>query len=74
MASGCEIFCEIMCAIFLPPLGVFFRHGCCSCEFLICVLLTMLGYVPGMIYAIYAIVVVDNNWYRDEDYHYRSLA
>ncbi|KAH9616725.1 hypothetical protein KSS87_006805 [Heliosperma pusillum] len=74
MVSRCEMFCEIMCAIILPPLGVFFRHGCCSCEFLICLLLTILGYVPGMIYAIYAIVVVDRRWYADDGRYYRSLA
>ncbi|KAI3444034.1 hypothetical protein Pfo_000699 [Paulownia fortunei] len=57
MASRCEIFLEILLAILVPPLGVFFRNGCCSCEFFICVVLTLLGYVPGIIYAIYAIVV-----------------
>ncbi|CAO2841619.1 UPF0057 membrane protein At4g30650-like [Amaranthus tricolor] len=72
MATRCEIFCEILIAILLPPLGVCLRHGCCTCEFLICLLLTMLGYIPGMIYAIYAIVVVDRDrWYRDGCYYYR---
>ncbi|PIN17659.1 Stress responsive protein [Handroanthus impetiginosus] len=67
MASRCAIFLEILLAILLPPLGVFFRDGCCSCEFLICVVLTLLGYVPGIIYAIYAIVVRSNP-HDDEDY------
>ncbi|KNA11270.1 hypothetical protein SOVF_136680 [Spinacia oleracea] len=68
----CAMFCEILLAILLPPLGVFFRHGCCSCEFWLCVLLTILGYVPGMIYAIYAIVVVDRDrWYNDGGYYIR---
>ncbi|CAO2823105.1 unnamed protein product [Amaranthus hypochondriacus] len=72
MVSRCEIFCEILIAILLPPLGVFFRHGCCSCQFWLCVLLTILGYIPGMIYAIYAIVVVDRDrWHRDGYYYYR---
>ncbi|PIN17631.1 Stress responsive protein [Handroanthus impetiginosus] len=67
MASRCAIFLEILLAILLPPLGVFFRDGCCSCEFLICVVLTLLGYVPGIIYAIYAIVVRSSP-HGDEDY------
>ncbi|CAO2823104.1 hydrophobic protein OSR8-like [Amaranthus tricolor] len=72
MASRCEIFCEILIALLLPPLGVFFRHGCCSLEFCICLLLTILGYVPGMIYALYVIVVVDRDrWDRDDYYFYR---
>ncbi|KAJ4959379.1 hypothetical protein NE237_026490 [Protea cynaroides] len=61
MTSRTAIFCEILIAILLPPLGVFLRHGCCSCEFLICLLLTLLGYIPGIIYAVYAIVVADND-------------
>ncbi|XP_010273656.1 PREDICTED: hydrophobic protein OSR8-like [Nelumbo nucifera] len=64
MATRTEMFCEILIAILLPPLGVFLRHGCCSVEFCICLLLTMLGYIPGIIYAIYAIVVVDHDRYR----------
>ncbi|KAJ6925201.1 hypothetical protein NC652_018212 [Populus alba x Populus x berolinensis] len=57
MPSRCEICCEILIAILLPPLGVCFRHGCCS---------TILGYVPGIIYALYAIVFIDRNEYFDE--------
>jgi uncharacterized membrane protein YqaE (UPF0057 family) len=98
MPSRCEICCEILIAILLPPLGVSFRHGCCSVrlslsllccilfrskkfnvvdnyflfllflqvEFCICLLLTILGYVPGIIYALYAIVFIDRNEYFDE--------
>ncbi|MGJ2483431.1 YqaE/Pmp3 family membrane protein [Salmonella enterica subsp. enterica serovar Paratyphi A] len=43
---------EIILAIILPPLGVFLRFGC-RAEFWICLLLTILGYLPGIIYAIY---------------------
>ncbi|KAG6587815.1 UPF0057 membrane protein, partial [Cucurbita argyrosperma subsp. sororia] len=53
MATRCEIFCEILIAILIPPLGVCFRHGCCTVEFCICLLLTFLGYVPGIIYALF---------------------
>lgn len=30
MPTRCEICCEIMIAVLLPPVGVCFRHGCCS--------------------------------------------
>ncbi|KAL8166343.1 hypothetical protein V2J09_007842 [Rumex salicifolius] len=72
MATRCELFCEILLAILLPPLGVFFRHGCCSCEFWLCVLLTILGYIPGIIYALYAIVVVHRGS-SDEEVPYREM-
>ncbi|KAL3824648.1 hypothetical protein ACJIZ3_020677 [Penstemon smallii] len=68
MASTCAIICEVLIAILLPPLGVCLRHGCCSVEFFICVVLTILGYVPGIIYALYAIVFFDPDKYRS-DYH-----
>nr|CAB3463853.1 unnamed protein product [Digitaria exilis] len=45
---------DILIAIILPPLGVFLKYGC-GHEFWICLLLTILGYIPGIIYAIYAI-------------------
>uniref|UniRef100_A0A8R7JWE1 Hydrophobic protein LTI6B n=1 Tax=Triticum urartu TaxID=4572 RepID=A0A8R7JWE1_TRIUA len=45
---------DIILAIILPPLGVFLKFGC-GHEFWICLLLTFLGYIPGIIYAIYAI-------------------
>ncbi|KAM4107901.1 hypothetical protein ACB094_03G002500 [Castanea mollissima] len=47
-------FIEIILAIILPPLGVFLKFGC-EVEFWICLLLTILGYLPGILYAIYII-------------------
>ncbi|XAR66744.1 hypothetical protein NMG60_11013068 [Bertholletia excelsa] len=72
MATRCEIFCEILIAILLPPVGVCFRHGCCSVEFFICLVLTILGYIPGIIYALYAILCVDRDIFRGD--YYRPLA
>ncbi|KAM7522476.1 hypothetical protein LguiA_012378 [Lonicera macranthoides] len=73
MASGCLTCCEVILAILLPPLGVCLRHGCCTVEFAICLILTILGYVPGIIYALYAILCMDPpDMYRGD--HYRSLA
>ncbi|THF97341.1 hypothetical protein TEA_013096 [Camellia sinensis var. sinensis] len=41
-------------------------------EFLICLVLTILGYIPGIIYALYAILCVDRDTYNADQY--RSLA
>ncbi|KAG6532876.1 hypothetical protein ZIOFF_006735 [Zingiber officinale] len=41
-------------------------------EFCICLLLTILGYLPGIIYAIYVLVAVDHEPYRR--YYYQPLA
>nr|GEX08871.1 hydrophobic protein RCI2B [Tanacetum cinerariifolium] len=45
-------FIDIILAIILPPLGVFLKFGC-EVEFWICVLLTLFGWLPGILYAIY---------------------
>ncbi|KAK6911720.1 Proteolipid membrane potential modulator, partial [Dillenia turbinata] len=37
--------------IILPPLGVFFKFGL-KVKFWICVLLTIVGWIPGIIYAV----------------------
>ncbi|KAL5700440.1 Hydrophobic protein rci2b [Ranunculus cassubicifolius] len=54
MDQSTSSFIEILLAILLPPLGVFLKFGC-QVEFWICLLLTLFGYIPGIIYAIYAI-------------------
>lgn len=41
---NCAGILELLCAIILPPLGVLLHNGCSS-ELLICILLTILGYV-----------------------------
>ncbi len=46
---------RILIAILLPPLGVFLQVGI-GLQFWINILLTLLGYVPGIIHAIYIIV------------------
>lgn len=42
----------IILNIFLPPLAVFLKHGL-GTTFLISILLTMLGWLPGVIHAFY---------------------
>ena len=45
---------KIILAILLPPLGVFFEVGITG-HFWLNILLTILGYVPGIIHALYVI-------------------
>ncbi|KAH9605534.1 hypothetical protein KSS87_010646 [Heliosperma pusillum] len=74
MASdGTHTFWELICAILLPPLGVCLKDGCCTCEFFICLVLTLLGYIPGIIYAVYVIVVKRGREQRDAEGLYAPL-
>lgn len=46
---------RILLSILVPPLGVFLQVGI-GLQFWINILLTLLGYVPGVIHAIYIIL------------------
>ncbi|HEV7367702.1 YqaE/Pmp3 family membrane protein [Arenibaculum sp.] len=46
---------RILLAILLPPLGVFLQVGI-GLHFWVNILLTLLGYIPGIIHAIYVII------------------
>jgi uncharacterized membrane protein YqaE (UPF0057 family) len=48
-----DIF-KIIIAVLLPPLGVFLERGCGS-DLLINILLTVLGYIPGIIHALFVL-------------------
>jgi uncharacterized membrane protein YqaE (UPF0057 family) len=45
---------RIICAIILPPLGVFLTVGI-GFEFWLNILLTILGFIPGIVHAIWVI-------------------
>ena len=45
---------RILCAIFLPPLGVFLQVGIGK-HFWINILLTLLGFIPGLVHAVWVI-------------------
>ena len=47
-------FLRIVLAVVLPPLGVFFQVGLGG-QFWLNVLLTVLGYVPGIVHAVWVI-------------------
>ena len=46
---------HIIIAILLPPLGVFLQEGLGK-HFWINIILTLLGYIPGIVHAIYIII------------------
>ncbi|MBE9039567.1 YqaE/Pmp3 family membrane protein [Oscillatoriales cyanobacterium LEGE 11467] len=48
---------RIAVAIFIPPLGVFLQVGI-GTQFWINLLLTLLGYIPGIVHAIWIILKV----------------
>ncbi|BAB75495.1 YqaE/Pmp3 family membrane protein [Anabaena sp. FACHB-709] len=45
---------RLLCAIFFPPLGVFLQVGIGK-DFWINILLTLLGYIPGIVHAVWVI-------------------
>lgn len=47
-------FLRIVVAILLPPLGVFLQEGVGK-HFWVNILLTILGYIPGIVHAVYII-------------------
>jgi uncharacterized membrane protein YqaE (UPF0057 family) len=47
-------FLRIVIAILLPPLGVFLQEGIGK-HFWINILLTLLGYIPGIVHAVWII-------------------
>ena len=46
---------RIIIAIFIPPLGVFLQEGLGK-QFWINLILTLLGYIPGIIHALWIII------------------
>ncbi|VAI71394.1 uncharacterized protein LOC125519945 [Triticum urartu] len=55
--SRCRRCLEILCAVLLPPLRVYLRHGFCSMRFLISVLRTIIGYYFCLLFVIQAPVM-----------------
>lgn len=51
--------CRVIASVIIPPLGVFFKVGI-GLHFWLNILLTILGYVPGLFHAIWIIVKSDD--------------
>jgi len=48
------MFLRLVCALFLPPLAVFLTTGL-SLAFVINIILTLIGYVPGITHAFWIV-------------------
>ena len=57
MSEGTKDFIRILFAVLLPPLGVFLQVGI-GVQFWINIVLTLLGYLPGIIHAVWVIAKV----------------
>lgn len=55
MALTCGDVLKLIIAVLLPPLAVAIERGC-SADLLINICLTILGWIPGIIHAIYIIL------------------
>lgn len=53
------IILKILLAIFLPPLGIFVQEGLNS-NFWINVVLTLFGYLPDIIFALYILLAKES--------------
>lgn len=53
--GDCSLLCLLIVAFFLPPLAVGCRLGC-NIDLCINILLTLLGWLPGVIHAYYVIL------------------
>lgn len=53
-SSGSADLLQILVSVLLPPLGVFLQEGI-GTQFWINILLTLMGYVPGLVHAVWII-------------------
>lgn len=56
--NGCSDLIRIIASIIIPPLGVFLRVGL-GPAFWVNIVLTLLGYVPGLVHAVWIIARYD---------------
>jgi len=54
MAADTSDLIRVLLSVLLPPLGVFLQEGI-GTQFWINLLLTLLGYIPGLVHAIWII-------------------
>merc|ERR1712212_629202 len=52
--DGCRLL-ALIAALFLPPVAVLLTEGC-GCQLLINILLTCLGFLPGIVHAFYVVL------------------
>jgi uncharacterized membrane protein YqaE (UPF0057 family) len=58
--KGCSDFVRIAASVIIPPLGVFLKVGF-RLPFWVNIVLTLLGYVPGLVHAVWIIARYDGS-------------
>lgn len=73
--DACMLAIKIVFAIILPPIAVLLEDGC-GCSVCLNVVLTLLGWIPGMLHAFYVIVKGDqyNEMQREDRQRRRERA
>ena len=56
--DGCTDGCRVIASVLIPPVGVFLKLGL-GLHFWLNILLTLVGYVPGLVHAIWIIARKD---------------
>ncbi|KAI8900908.1 hypothetical protein BC833DRAFT_522911 [Globomyces pollinis-pini] len=56
MAITCSDIFKVFFAFILPPIGVFMEKGFEGNHIWVSILLTLLGFIPGIIHALYIII------------------
>lgn len=54
---GAGMLCLGVAAVLLPPLAVALTRGVFTVSFWLCVLLTLVGWLPGQVYALYVVCI-----------------
>jgi uncharacterized membrane protein YqaE (UPF0057 family) len=54
MATSTGDIIRVILSVIIPPVGVFFQEGL-GLQFWINLLLTLLGYIPGLVHAVWII-------------------
>jgi uncharacterized membrane protein YqaE (UPF0057 family) len=57
--NGFPVWAYVLIALLLPPLAVALKYGC-HAAFWLCLLFTVLGFLPGIIYALVYLILMQN--------------
>ena len=56
--EGCKDGCKVVASVIIPPVGVFLKVGL-GLHFWLNIVLTLVGYIPGLVHAIWIIASKD---------------
>ena len=67
MDSKLHLIISLVLTIAFPPLGVVIYFGVINFDFWICLILTILGFIPGIIYGLYVVIAKESMTEINED-------